>query len=159
MCLYGWLRHDFAIIFGQLISFYIYLWNLNAKGVWQELWCPLRYIIPALPLVLLVPVIDDAPATFGYFFNNPDIPLGLIIFGSLGQVVFTFRFVYQWIYSVRRHKSELPAGFWIISLAGSLIICSYAICRCDLVLMVGQSVGLIAYTRNLMIGHKESDKR
>ena len=31
---YGWLRDDFAIIFGQLISYYIYIWNLNIKGVW-----------------------------------------------------------------------------------------------------------------------------
>lgn len=30
---YGWLRDDFAIIFGQLISYYIYIWNLNIKGV------------------------------------------------------------------------------------------------------------------------------
>ena len=29
---YGWLRDDFAIILGQMVSYYIYLWNLNAKG-------------------------------------------------------------------------------------------------------------------------------
>ncbi len=25
--IYGWLREDFAIIFGQIISYYIYNWN------------------------------------------------------------------------------------------------------------------------------------
>lgn len=30
---YGWLRDDFSIIFGQFISYYIYIWNLNIKGV------------------------------------------------------------------------------------------------------------------------------
>ena len=29
---YGWLRNDFAIILGQLISYYIYIWNLNMKN-------------------------------------------------------------------------------------------------------------------------------
>lgn len=30
---YGWLRNDFSIIMGQSISYYIYIWNLNIKGV------------------------------------------------------------------------------------------------------------------------------
>ena len=32
LCLYGWLRSDFAIILGQIFSYYIYLWNLRIKG-------------------------------------------------------------------------------------------------------------------------------
>lgn len=34
LCLYGWLRKDFAIVMGQFISYYVYLWNLKEKGVW-----------------------------------------------------------------------------------------------------------------------------
>ena len=34
---YGVLRDDFSIVLGQFISYYIYLWNLNAKGVWKRL--------------------------------------------------------------------------------------------------------------------------
>ena len=37
LCIYGWLRDDFSIIFGQFISYYIYLWNLNEKGIWNKL--------------------------------------------------------------------------------------------------------------------------
>lgn len=33
LCLYGWLRDDFAIVLGQFISYYVYLWNLKVKGV------------------------------------------------------------------------------------------------------------------------------
>ena len=33
--IYGWLRDDFAIMFGQVISYYIYMWNLKVKGVWS----------------------------------------------------------------------------------------------------------------------------
>ena len=27
--IYGWLRQDFAIMLGQVISYYIYIWNLK----------------------------------------------------------------------------------------------------------------------------------
>ena len=79
----------------------------------------------------------------------------MVIYGSAGQIIFTFRFIYQWLYSRRRGESELPGGFWIISLTGSLIIVSYAIFRHDPVLILGQGVGLIAYTRNLMLWHRK----
>ena len=87
--------------------------------------------------------------------DSPDIPFWLLFYGSAGQIIFTLRFIYQWFYSVRLGRSVLPAGFWVISLIGSLTICSYAIFRADPVLIVGQSVGLVAYTRNLMIWHRE----
>ena len=34
--IYGWMREDFAIILGQVIAYYIYIWNLNAKSVWKK---------------------------------------------------------------------------------------------------------------------------
>lgn len=34
---YGWLRTDFSIMLGQLISYYIYVWNLNIKGAWKRI--------------------------------------------------------------------------------------------------------------------------
>lgn len=151
MCVYGWLRADFAIIAGQIISFYIYIWNLNVKGAWRRLNKGARWLIMLLPMCLLAPAMVNAGATVDMLFANNDIPLWLLVFGTAGQVVFTFRFIYQWLYSRRRGESELPAGFWIISLTGSSIIVSYAIIRHDPVLILGQSVGLVAYTRNLML--------
>ena len=89
------------------------------------------------------------------FLNNTKIPLWLIIWGSAGQVIFTMRFVYQWIYLMRRNESLLPVGFWIISLIGSGIIASYGVIRVDPILILGQSVGFIAYTHNIAIYRKE----
>lgn len=151
LCFYGWLRDDFAIVMGQVIAYYIYIWNLNIKGVWHKMPSLLRAAVMLLPLALIVPVAHDAGAAVDRFFGNDDIPLWMVIYGSAGQVIFTFRFIYQWLYSRRRGESELPGGFWIISLTGSLIIVSYAIFRHDPVLILGQGVGLIAYTRNLML--------
>lgn len=49
LCVYGWLRNDFAIIAGQLISYYIYIWNLRAKKAWDTMPAVLRAggVVPA----------------------------------------------------------------------------------------------------------------
>ena len=150
--IYGWLRDDFAILLGQFISYYIYLWNLKLKGIWHKFILPLKLILVLTPVVASVLVIEENTDFINRFIFNEDIPFALLLFGSAGQIIFTFRFVYQWIYSVRRKESVLPLGFWIISLAGSSVIIAYGIFRSDPVLILGQSFGFVAYTRNLIIG-------
>ena len=93
---------------------------------------------------------------FRSLFRNPDIALPLLVFGCASQALFTLRFVYQWWYSARRGISVLPMGFWIISLTGSLLICLYGVLRLDIVLILGQSLGLIAYSRNILLGLRSS---
>ena len=70
---------------------------------------------------------------------------------SFERAALTLRFVYQWIYSNHKGESQLPAGFWIISLIGSLSIVTYGCIRLDPVLIVGQSFGVVSYVRNLCI--------
>ncbi|MGP1436933.1 MAG: lipid-A-disaccharide synthase N-terminal domain-containing protein [Phocaeicola sp.] len=153
---YGWLRNDFSIILGQFISYYIYIWNLNIKGVWIKVPKVIRICIFILPVLAFIFTIKNASAFANSFLQNKDIPLWLVIFGSLGQIIFTMRFIYQWYYSQRRQESILPVGFWIISLVGSGIIVSYGIIRLDPVLILGQSVGFIAYVRNIIISRKSN---
>jgi hypothetical protein len=52
--IYGWLRMDFSIILGQVISYYIYLWNLNVKGQWKRTPAIFRIILYATPVVAFV---------------------------------------------------------------------------------------------------------
>ncbi|MGM9687788.1 MAG: lipid-A-disaccharide synthase N-terminal domain-containing protein [Alloprevotella sp.] len=156
LCLYGWLRDDFAIVLGQFLSYYIYLWNLNSKGIWPRLSRLLRSVLLLTPVAALCVVMSHASAWAERFFQNSDVPLWLLLFGSAGQVLFTLRFVYQWLYSRREGESCLPAGFWLISLAGSLSIVGYGILRRDPVLIVGQSFGLVAYIRNLILIQREN---
>lgn len=158
-CLYGWLRDDFSIILGQFISYYIYLWNLGNKKILKRLHTVTRIILVGTPVVAAVFMLKDIPAFVDNFFFNEKVSFGLVLFGSAGQIIFTLRFIYQWFYSVRRHQSFLPRGFWIISLIGSGLIISYGIFRHDPVLILGQSFGFVAYTRNLMIGRKERKTR
>lgn len=69
---YGWLRNDFAIILGQMISYYIYIWNLNIKGVWQRVPRGLRLAIGALPAVSVVMMASDGAAFVASFLHNEE---------------------------------------------------------------------------------------
>ena len=151
LCLYGWLRDDFAIVFGQLVSYYIYLWNLQTKDVWLYIPKIVRWTLVATPIVLLGVVGEYADEYIGRFLHNSDVPLGLLLFGSAGQLVFTMRFVCQWYCSRKAGESRLPLVFWLLSLVGSVSIIAYGVMRCDVVLILGQSFGIVAYVRNIML--------
>ena len=152
MFIYGIMRDDFPIILGQFITYFIFLWNLEVKGVWGLLSKVLRSILLLIPIMAVFFLLQDVGTFVANMFKNKEIPLWLVLFGSAGQVLFTLRFVYQWLYSRRRHESILPCGFWVISLIGSGVIIAYGIIRKDPVLILGQSFGFVVYIRNLMIG-------
>ncbi|MCM1041878.1 MAG: lipid-A-disaccharide synthase N-terminal domain-containing protein [Bacteroides sp.] len=151
LTLYGWFREDFAIILGQFITYYIYMWNMHRKKIWTPIPVSVRWILILMPVVALGFVLRDAGTFFQSFFHNPEVGAGLLLFGSAGQIIFTLRFVYQIIYSYRRGESMLPVGFWILSLAGASTIMAYGFFRSDPVIILGQSCGWIIYLRNIMI--------
>ena len=154
MFYYGWLRNDFSIIVGQFISFYIYIDNLRLKGVWRRIPVLFRILLAVTPLLAAIGTLQDSSHFVENFLKNEDIPVWLIVFGTAGQFIFTFRFIYQWIYSSRKQVSALPPTFWVISLVGSCMIVIYGVLRHDPILILGQSFGFLSYIRNLMIGHK-----
>lgn len=81
-----------------------------------------------------------------------------IALGLAGQTCFFTRFLVQWIASERAGRSIVPKAFWYLSIGGSLIILSYALYRRDPVFILGQSVGLIVYTRNLVLLKREAER-
>jgi len=78
-----------------------------------------------------------------------------VIVGLSGQLLFSLRFLVQWIVSERRKESVIPVAFWYLSLGGSLILLAYAIYRQDLVFILGQSTGSFIYMRNLMLIYRK----
>ena len=74
-----------------------------------------------------------------------------IILGLAGQLMFSTRFLVQWIASEKRKKSVVPISFWFLSLFGSFLLLIYAIYRKDIVFTLGQLFGFIVYIRNLLI--------
>lgn len=156
LCIYGWLGNDFVIILGQAVAYYIYIWNLYAKGSWQQMHGVLRAIFLCVPMVAGVWLLAfHWDATMARLFTDAGIPMWLFVYGIAGQAVFSVRFIYQWLYSSRRGESVLPIGFWIISFAGSLLIIPYAVMRGKWAYLLGQVTGLIVYARNIMIARNE----
>lgn len=79
-----------------------------------------------------------------------------LMIGFLGQGIFTARFVAQWAASEKKRRSVVPVVFWWLSLLGGLTLLAYAAHRNDPVIVVGQSLGVVVYVRNLMLsGHSE----
>lgn len=79
--------------------------------------------------------------------------------GFLAQAIFAARFIIQWIASERAGRSYIPVAFWLVSLAGGIMLTAYAIYRLDPVFIVGQGSGIIVYVRNLMLVQKERKAR
>jgi len=77
-------------------------------------------------------------------------PLWLVI-GFAGQALFSMRFIVQWLKSEKVRRSVIPLAFWYFSLAGGTLLTAYAIHRGDPVFIVGQSLGLFIYQRNLWL--------
>ncbi len=69
--------------------------------------------------------------------------------GFTGQLMFAMRFLIQWLYSEKHKESLIPKAFWYFSIAGGLILLAYAIHRLDPVFILGQSMGVLIYARNL----------
>ena len=156
---YGWLRKDFAILTGELISYYIYLWNLRAKGLFDKTPKLVPVLVSLIPLVALALMLKDFSSFSTDFFRSDDLSGPLLVFGIAGQLVFKSRFLVQWFYSVRHGESSLPMVFWIISVAGSLMIIVYGLIRHDWVLVAGQ-IGIVASVRNIMIAlARQSDEK
>jgi lipid-A-disaccharide synthase-like uncharacterized protein len=156
--LYGYLRNDFPIMLGQVITYYIYIRNLQFEKLWYRQHRLLQHFLLAFPVVITIYFFTNNRYDLHALFNKEHIPFALLVWGSAGQVIFTFRFIYQWMHAERIKQAVLPTAFWIISLMGSMMILSYAILRRDPVLFVGQLFGFVVYARNLMlIAHSEKN--
>lgn len=85
-------------------------------------------------------------------FNQP---VGWLVLGFAGQALFSARFLVQWVYSERHKQSIIPVAFWYFSLAGGATLFTYAVHIGDPVFILGQSMGVLIYSRNLYFIHKE----
>lgn len=156
--IYGYLRQDFAIMLGQGLTYFIYIRNLQLQGEWKKIHIILQWLLLLVPSFIIIYYFNNNKIDVNLLFKNENIPLWLLVLGIISQVVFTFRFVYQWLYSEHRKISSLPFGFWLLSLVGSLMILVYAIFRKDPVLFVGHGLGMMIYARNLILIHKNDTK-
>lgn len=152
---YGYLRRDFSIMLGQAIIYLVFIRNLVLQKEWKSSSFIFKFIVIGFPIFALWYGIFGADINYDVLFSQQEdagIATWLLITGIVGQLVYTFRFIYQWIYSENKQKSSLPLGFWILSLTGSAIVLVYAIYRKDPVLLASHLGGSIIYVRNVYIG-------
>jgi lipid-A-disaccharide synthase-like uncharacterized protein len=89
---------------------------------------------------------------FDVFVTNFD---WWVILGFIAQLMFTGRFLVQWIESERQGRSVIPIAFWFFSIAGGLLLLAYALYRRDPVFIAGQAFGVFVYLRNLYLVMRE----
>ena len=80
---------------------------------------------------------------------HSNIELIWLIIGFTGQFLFFLRFFLQWLVSEKKKESVIPVSFWYFSISGGVILLIYAIYRKDPVFILGQSLGVFIYARNL----------
>jgi lipid-A-disaccharide synthase-like uncharacterized protein len=69
--------------------------------------------------------------------------------GFLAQLMFSMRFLVQWVASERARRSIVPETFWYFSIFGGGLLLAYALYRVDPVFILGQGMGLVIYLRNI----------
>jgi lipid-A-disaccharide synthase-like uncharacterized protein len=90
-------------------------------------------------------------------FVRPASPGRLLwlLLGFGGQIVFSMRFLIQWMASERAGRSVVPRAFWYLSLAGGLMILAYAAYTRDPVFIAGYAPSSLIYLRNLVLLRRE----
>ncbi|HDP34999.1 MAG TPA: hypothetical protein ENN29_07820 [Candidatus Hydrogenedentes bacterium] len=78
-----------------------------------------------------------------------------IVVGVFGQGLFALRFLIQWIITELRRKSVIPAIFWYISVAASLLMMISHTQRHEWLYAAGLFLTLFVYARNIYLVHRK----
>ncbi|TQD38871.1 lipid-A-disaccharide synthase N-terminal domain-containing protein [Haloflavibacter putidus] len=154
---YGYLRRDFSIMLGQAIIYVIYIRNLQLQKKWRASSIFLKALVIGFPILFTAYALIWSPVNFVLLFTQSEdagIATWLMSVGVIGQIVYTGRFIYQWVIAENKQQSDLPINFWVISLVGSAILIFYAIIRKDPVLFASHAGGSVIYLRNIYIGRQ-----
>jgi lipid-A-disaccharide synthase-like uncharacterized protein len=76
------------------------------------------------------------------------------VIGWLGNAIFFSRFFVQWYATEKLKQVVVPTAFWWLSLAGSLMLLSYALVKHDSVFIFAYAFTWIPYIRNLIIHYR-----
>lgn len=90
-----------------------------------------------------------------YFKVTSTLDLIWLSIGLFAQLMFSARFLIQWISSEKARKSVMPIAFWWFSIMGGLLLLAYGVYRGEPVIILGQAFGVVVYARNLWLIHVE----
>ena len=84
-----------------------------------------------------------------WWANTSSTEIIWLAVGFGAQMMFSMRFLIQWIASEKARASIVPETFWYFSFVGRAMLLVYAIYRVDPVFIMGQATGLLIYSRNI----------
>jgi len=97
---------------------------------------------------------DPTLFQFSPYGKTPILITPWTFIGLMGNVLFTARVLIQWIASEKQRKSIAPVTFWWASLAATLIMVFYSIQKFEIAFLLGYTINIIPYLRNLMLTNK-----
>ncbi|NDB70634.1 MAG: hypothetical protein EB015_22035 [Methylocystaceae bacterium] len=74
-----------------------------------------------------------------------------LAFGVVAQLLFTARFIVQWLASERAGQSVIPVAFWVLSIVGGGMTLIYGLVRREPIIIMGQILAVAIYVRNLIL--------
>src|SRR5258708_35727530 len=74
-----------------------------------------------------------------------------VLLGYLAQIMFTMRFLVQWIASERAGKMVMPIAFWFFSIGGGMLLLLYALYTRDPGFILAQWFGVCVYASTLYL--------
>ena len=93
-----------------------------------------------------------------WWLVTPSTEIVWLFIGLLAQLLFSMRFLVQWIATEKARASIIPETFWYFSFFGGILLLGLAVAerqgleavyRADPVFILGQATGLIIYSRNI----------
>ena len=151
--LYGVFRNDFVIILGQSLAYVISLRNLQLEGAWKSMQLSFRIGAIFIPLATLGWLVMKSTG-LNAEVHGTDLLQPVFLTGAIGQLVLNGRFLYQWYYAEKTKSADLPLGFWLMTVAGSVLTVIYSVIEFEPVLLFAQGLGLIAAVRNIQLHYK-----
>jgi lipid-A-disaccharide synthase-like uncharacterized protein len=151
-------RGDPVFLAGALVTLAIYgrnLWMASRPEPARTATRPA--LLPVLLGLLAFAAVGLVPGVLGRGVVDPDASWAWLALGSVAQILWSGRFVWQWVVSERLGRSVLPASFFWMSLVGALLLFAYAVYRVDWVMMAAYALNPIPYARNLVLLRRERD--
>lgn len=152
--IYGYLRADFPLMLGQIFAYIIYIRNLQIQKQWNILPKWTQFLVVGIPIIIIAYGYSSGNLDITILFSTEEMPRSLLLLGIVAQILFTLRYVYQWLYAEKNKKAILPLGFWLFSFAGGLLSLTYFTLRSDYVLILSYGLGTCLYSRNIYLYFK-----
>ena len=146
-------RRDPVFLLGPLVNGFLYGRNLwmSRRGARSPRAAPRSVLWPVLAGVAVFAAVTVEAVGPRHGLVQYERGVLWLTLGFAGQVLWSGRFVVQWYESEKKGVSHLPASFFRMSVAGAVLLFSYAVSQKDWVNMAAYALNPIPYVRNLVL--------